>query len=120
MAKDILISIVDDDKSVQEALARLMRSHGYLVQTFDSGMSLLKSGRRVDTDFLIADVQMPGMTGLELHLKLHSAGEHIPTILITGHPNECDHAQALKAGVLLYLTKPFNEDDLLECIRSAV
>ena len=120
MPKDVLISIVDDDKSVQEAIASLMRSHGYLVQTFDSGMSLLESARRAEIDFLIADVQMPGMTGLELHLKLHSAGEHIPTILITGHPNERDRSQAIEAGVLLYLSKPFNENDVLECIRLAV
>jgi FixJ family two-component response regulator len=120
MGKNILISIVDDDKSVLEAIARLMRSQGYLVQTFDSAMSLLNSDRRASTDFLIADVQMPGMTGLELHLKLRLAGENIPTILITALPNEQDRSQALKAGVLLYLTKPFNENDMLECIRLAV
>jgi FixJ family two-component response regulator len=120
LARKILISIVDDDESVREAMARLMSSLGYRVQTFDSGMSLLSSAHRARTDCLIADVQMPGMTGLELHLKLRSEGQQIPTILITGHHDERVRARALEAGVLFYLTKPFSEDDILNCIRFAV
>lgn len=120
LAKNIPISIVDDDESVREAMAGLMKSHGYLVETFPSGESFLSSGHRSRTDCLIADVQMPGMTGLELHSRLIAAGDPIPTILITAHPDDRTRARAMKAGVLGYLAKPFSEDDLLGCIRTAI
>jgi FixJ family two-component response regulator len=81
---------------------------------------MLSSDRRASTDFLIADMQMPDMTGLELRFKLGCAGKQIPTILITGYPNERARLQALKAGVLLYLAKPFGDDNMLCCIRLAV
>jgi FixJ family two-component response regulator len=115
-----MISIVDDDDSVRAAMERLMRAHGYGVRTFESGASLLGSEHRASTDCLIADVQMPGMTGLELHDRLVADGVSIPTILITGHPNESLRLRALQAGVRCYLTKPFSEADLLGCVRSAV
>jgi FixJ family two-component response regulator len=120
LAKNIPISIVDDDESVREAMAGLMKSHGYLVETFDSGASFLSSEHRRRTDCLIADVQMPGMTGFELHSQLVAAGDPIPTILITAHPDDRARARAKKAGVLGYLAKPFNEDDLLGYIRAAI
>jgi FixJ family two-component response regulator len=116
----IVISIVDDDESVREAMARLMKAHGYPVKTFESGASLLNSEHRARAVCLIADVQMPGMTGLELYDRLIADGAPIPTILITAHPDETVRLRALRAGVLCYLTKPINEDDLLGCIRSAV
>ncbi|MDB5443425.1 MAG: response regulator receiver protein [Phenylobacterium sp.] len=120
MAKNNPISIVDDDESVREAMAGLMKSHGYHVETFDSGPSFLSSDHRSRTDCLIADVQMPGMTGLELHCQLIADGHPIPTILITAHPDDRVRARAMKAGVLCYLAKPFSEDDLLGCIRTAI
>ena len=120
MTTKFLISIVDDDVSVREAMGRLMKAHGYLVQTFDSGASLLTSEHRARTDCLIADVQMPGMTGPELHDRLVADGAPIPTILITAHPDEVVRARAIDAGVLGYLTKPFSEDELLGFIRLAV
>ena len=120
MAKNNPISIVDDDESVREAMAGLMKSHGYIVETFDSGVSFLSSDHRGRTDCLIADVQMPGMTGFELHNQLVAAGDPIPTILITAHPDDGARARAMKAGVLCYLAKPFSEDDLLGCIRTAI
>ena len=120
MAKKIVISIVDDDESVREAMTRLMRSLGYSAPAFPSGESFLRSKRRRGTACLIADVQMPGMTGLELHNRLAASGKPIPTILITAYPDERVRAQALNAGVLCYLTKPFNESELLACIHSAL
>lgn len=120
LAKNNPISIVDDDESVREAMAGLMKSHGYLVETFDSGASFLTSDHRNRTDCLIADVQMPGMTGFELHSQLVADGEPIPTILITAHPDDRARERALKAGVLCYLAKPFSVDDLLGCIRRAI
>ena len=115
-----VISIVDDDQSVREAMARLIKSHGYIVRTFDSGSSLLNSEQCSDADCLIADVQMPGMTGLELHDRLVAAGERVPTILITAHPDEAVRLRALRGGVRCYLIKPIDEGDLLRCVRSAV
>ena len=120
MAKNIFISIVDDDSSVRQALAGLMKSHGYHSETFDSATSFLNSDRRHSTDCLIADVQMPGMTGFELHGRLAASGASIPTILITAHPSEIARSRALQAGVCCYLAKPFKEHDLLACIRTAV
>ena len=99
-------------------MARLMKAYGYLVRTFDSGARYLSSEERGDC--LIADVQMPDMTGLELHERLVATGEAIPTILITGHPDEAVRLRALRAGVIGYLTKPVNEDDLLRCVRSGL
>jgi FixJ family two-component response regulator len=113
-----VISIVDDDESVREAMARLMKAHGYLVRTFDSGAHFLSSEERGDC--LIADVQMPDMTGLELHDRLVAAGESIPTILITAQPDEAVRSRALRAGVIGYLAKPVDEADLLQCVRSGL
>ena len=99
-------------------MARLMKAHGYLALTFDSGANFLSSKHHADC--LIVDVQMPGMTGLELHHRLVAAGQPIPTILITAHPDEAVRMGALQAGAHGFLIKPFSEDDLLGCVRSAV
>jgi FixJ family two-component response regulator len=115
-----VIAIVDDDRSVREALTSLVRSLGYRAMAFECAEDLLKSRRRRNVSCLIADVQMPGMTGLELHNRLVTSGEPIPTILITAFPNENARQRALHAGVGGYLSKPFSEDDLLACIRSAL
>jgi FixJ family two-component response regulator len=120
LRRSALISIVDDDELVREALGRLMKANGYLAQTFDSGASLLSSERLADTACLITDVQMPGMTGVELHARLIAAGTPIPTILITGHPDEAARVRALQAGVIAYLTKPISGADLLSSVRSAI
>ena len=116
----IVIAVVDDDESVREALTGLMKSLGYRVLAFQSAEDFLKSKRRGGAACLIADVQMPGMTGPELFDRLISSGEPIPTILITAYPNETVRRRALQAGVKGYLTKPFSEDDLLGCIRCAL
>jgi FixJ family two-component response regulator len=120
MPKRPLITIVDDDESVREALMSLMRAVGFACQAFPCAEDFLKSGRFDRTACLIADVRMPGMTGPELHHHLVASGNPIPTILITAHQDEEGRARALKAGVRGYLTKPFNEDDLLGCIHSAL
>ena len=118
MPKTALIAIVDDDYSVREALTSLVRSLGYRTMAFECAEDLLKSKRRRSFSCVIADVQMPGMTGLELHNRLVASGEPIPTILITAFPDDKARERALQAGVIGYLTKPFSEDDLLACIRS--
>lgn len=120
LANAFHVSIVDDDVAVREALARLLRAHGYLARTFESGAELLASDQRAHTDCLIVDMQMPGMTGLELHARLLANGERTPTILITGHPVDGLPADAQRAGVLCFLTKPCDETRLLEYIGRAV
>jgi len=99
-------------------MARLMKAHGYLVRTFDSGTNFLNSKHRADC--LIVDFQMPGMTGLELCDRLIAAGEPIPTIMITAHPDDDVRFRASQAGVLCFLAKPFSEGDLLGCVRLAM
>jgi FixJ family two-component response regulator len=116
----MMISIVDDNESVREAMTGLMRSVGFSAQAFQSAEGFLRSSRLDRTACLVTDMQMPGMTGLELHRRLVASGKPIPTILITAYPDESVRARAQEAGVICYLTKPFNEDDLLSCIRQAL
>jgi FixJ family two-component response regulator len=115
-----LISIIDDDESVREAIKGLVKSMGYTVETVASAQEFLSSRRVRRTSCLITDMQMPGMTGLELYQHLSTSGKPIPTILITAYPDNGVRERALSAGVVGYLSKPFEEDDLLACIRSAL
>jgi FixJ family two-component response regulator len=115
-----VISIVDDDPSVREGTVDLLNSMGFIATPFQRADDFLKSNCLHSTSCLIADVRMPGITGLELHNRLVGSGNLIPTILITAFPHDRDRERALQAGVRCYLTKPFNEDDLLACIRSAL
>ena len=119
MAK-IEVAIVDDDELVREAMSGLMRSLGFSVKAFSSGEGFLRSNCLRRAACLIADVQMPGMTGLELHHRIVTSGRPIPTILITAYVDEKVRAQALKAGVACYLPKPIDESKLLACIHSAL
>jgi FixJ family two-component response regulator len=118
MAASPLISIVDDDESARQALLGLVRALGFVVAEFQSAADFLRSDDLLRTTCLIVDVQMPGMTGLELYRHLVASGTLIPTILITAYPDETTHARALMAGVRGYLTKPFKPDDLLDCIHA--
>lgn len=115
-----LISIIDDDESVREGMTDLVKSMGFAAEAFQRAEEFLRSPHLQDTSCLIADVQMPEMTGLELHKNLVSSGKVIPTILITAFPNERDRILALRSGVTCYLVKPFNDDELLACIRSTL
>lgn len=120
MPKQPVITIVDDDESVREALMSLMRAVGFACEAYACAEDFLRSGRPHRTACLIADVRMPGMTGLELRRHLVASGNPIPTVLITAHHDQDGRARALQAGVICYLTKPFDEDDLLGCIHSAL
>jgi FixJ family two-component response regulator len=115
-----LIAIVDDDESVREATKGLMRSMGLGVEAFACGEDFLRSPHLSRTACLVADVNMPGMSGLDLHRWLSARNKSIPTILITAYPNDSVRARALSGGVICYLAKPFGEDDLINCIRSAL
>jgi FixJ family two-component response regulator len=114
-----LVSIVDDDPAVRESTLDLLNSAGLVAETFKSADEFLKSGRVSGASCLIADLQMPGMSGLELHDRLRRAGRNIPTILITAFPTRGDRARAIKVGVLSYLSKPFSDKDLLSHVAAA-
>ena len=120
MPKASLVSVVEDDRFFRESMRRLMRSLGYSVAAFPTPADFLASPRLAETACLIADVHMPGMTGLELHRRLIEAGYAIPTILVTAYPDEDVRARALKDGVVCYLRKPVDQEQLLRCIRAAL
>lgn len=115
-----LISIVDDDRGFRDALTSLIRSLGYRVRAFSSAPAFLASRNVHNTSCLITDIQMPAMTGVELYSWLVESGHAIPTILVTAYPDDGVRARALSAGVVCYLSKPFNADELLACIRAAL
>jgi FixJ family two-component response regulator len=118
--KKLLVSVVEDDRFFRESMGRLMRSLGYTVEAFPSAADFLASPRLADTSCLIADVHMPAMTGIELHRHLVDAGHPIPTILVTAYPNDVDRARVLNDGVVCYLRKPVDEQDLLRCLRASL
>ena len=120
MTKGRTISIVDDDQFVRESLKRLMKSLGYTVSAYPSAAEFLESPCLEKTACLIADIHMPGMTGIELYGRLVETGRPVPTILITAYPDDDVRARALNDGVVCYLTKPFRENDLVGCVRSAL
>jgi FixJ family two-component response regulator len=119
MPKPSVVSVVEDDQFFRESLTRLMRSLGYAVDGFSSAADFLASPRLLETICLIADVQMPVMSGLELHRTLIEADHVIPTILVTAYPNDIDRARARDDGVVCYLAKPIDEMHLMECLHKA-
>jgi FixJ family two-component response regulator len=114
------IAIVDDDESVREAIGALIRSLGYRAIAFAGAEELLASGGRCEISCVIADMQMPGLSGLSLHRQLAACAKRIPTILITAYPDERMRRHAQEAGVTCFLTKPFAEEDFLACLRVAL
>ena len=120
MPKASLVSVVEDDLSFRDSMRRLMRSLGFAVEAFSSAADFLASPRLTETVCLIADVNMPAMTGVELHRQLLKAGYVIPTILVTAYPNDVDRARALNDGVVCYLRKPVDESHLIRCLRAAL
>jgi len=116
-----LIHIVDDDPSVCRALKRLLRSWGMQVRTFASGeefLSVLKSSH--DADCSVIDVQMPGMTGLEVQERMRRAGMDLPVIFITAHEEEGVEERAFKFGAAGFVRKPFSDEVLVGLIRTAM
>src|SRR6516225_8433206 len=116
----LLVSVVEDDRFFRESMKRLLRSLGYAVEGFPSAADFLASPRLTETTCLIADVHMPVMTGIELYRHLIKAGHAIPTILVTGYPNDGERAGALNDGVVCYLRKPIDEKYLKQCLRAAL
>ena len=114
-----MISIVDDDKSVREAANSLIRSLGYATATFASGEEFLESGCLSETECLITDVRMPGMSGVDLQSRLIANGNRTPVIFVTADPDESTRERALGAGALGFLIKPICEESLIACLERA-
>jgi len=119
-AKAPLISIVDDDALARDGICELVESLGYNAITFSSAEYFLQSKAIAETTCLITDLQMPGLNGLELQEALQSRGYQTPVILITAYPNEKDWARALDNGAIGFLSKPFDEGSLIECLIVAI
>jgi FixJ family two-component response regulator len=119
-AKANLISVVDDDESIRRTMTLLIQSFGFQAAVFDSAESLLKSRQLHETSCLIVDVQMPGMNGLQLQRHLASSGYKIPIVFITAYDNKESRQQAMQAGAVAFLSKPFDDELLLETIRATL
>lgn len=115
-----LVAIVDDDQSVQSALKDLMEAAGLSAWCFGSAEEFLESGRRGETACLVTDVRMPGMSGLELQAKLKAEGSRIPVIFITAHGDAKMRSRAMAAGAVEFLSKPFDDEALLNKVRAAL
>src|ERR1700681_1116117 len=118
--KTKLVAIVDDDDSMRSALQGLLKAIGLPARAFASAEEFLKSGQQSQTACLIADIRMPGMSGLELQTKLNVEHCRIPTIFITAHGDERMRMQALRAGAVEFMAKPFDDEALLESVRAAL
>ena len=115
-----MVTVIDDDASYRAAVQRLLKSEGFSVLAFGSAEDFLNSGQQHETGCLIADIRMPGLSGLDLQAKLNAEHCPIPTIFITAHGDEKMRLQALRAGAVKFLTKPFDGNTLLEAVRVAV
>jgi FixJ family two-component response regulator len=120
MSKAQLISIVDDDASVRDGIGNLVDSLGYNSATFTSAKHFLEAGMIAETTCLITDLQMPELNGLELQEALRAKGYRTPVIMITASPNDKQRARALENGAVGFLTKPFDERSLIECLTTAI
>src|SRR5215469_2941145 len=120
MSKVPLISIVDDDALARDGIRELVESLGYRTTIFESAEGFLQSSIVAETACLITDLQMPGLSGLELQQALRSQGFHTPVILITAFPNEKHRTRAIDNGAIGFLSKPFEEECLIKCLTAVV
>ena len=115
-----LLSVVDDDEMLRESLPDLLREFGFAARAFSSGQEFLSSEYLDETDCLILDVAMPGMSGLDVQKELNRRGQPIPTIFITGQKDDDIRKQALKQGAVKFLYKPFSDSALLDAVNKAL
>jgi FixJ family two-component response regulator len=120
MSEAPLIAIVDDDELARDGMRDLVESLGYAAATFTSAESFLQSPVIAQATCLVTDLQMPGQSGLELQEALRSQGYQMPVILVTGYPNEKDRTRALNNGAVDFLSKPFDDRWLIECLTDAI
>lgn len=115
-----MVAIVDDDESVRRALLSTMKAGGLPARAFASAEDYLSSGAQEETGCLIADIRMPGMSGLELQARLEAERRQIPILFISAHGDEEIRLQALRGGAVEFLAKPFDRKVLLDCVRAAL
>jgi FixJ family two-component response regulator len=115
-----MISIIDDDECAREATAGVIRSLGYALATYASAEDFLGSDYVNDTSCLITDVHLPGLSGVELYQRLRADGFAVPTIVVTGHPDETTRTRVLAAGAVAFLSKPVRKKVLLDCLKTAL
>lgn len=115
-----LVAIVDDDDSMRSALLGMLHVVGLPARAFSSAEEFLESGQQHDIACLIADIRMPGMSGLELQAKLNADRCRVPIIFLTAHGDEKMRMQALRAGAVEFMAKPFDDEALLESVRAAL
>ena len=120
MPEGPIIVVLDDDRSIRNATQDLLNAAGYTTFTFENAKNFLGSSVRASAACLVADMRMPGMTGLELHEHLATSGTGIPTVIITAHPGQRMRERARMAGISCVLAKPFTPEELLECVRNAL
>ena len=118
--KSRFVAIVDDDDLMRGALQGLLKAAGLPAQAFASAEEFLQSGQQHHSACLIADIRMPGMSGLDLQARLNEEQINIPTIFITAHGDSRMRMQALRAGAVEFLAKPFDDEILLESVRAAL
>src|SRR5580658_9946712 len=118
--KPKMVAIVDDDELMRTALQGMLKSAGLAAQPFASAEEFLRSGQQHNTACLITDIRMPGMSGLELQAQLNADHCRIPTIFITAHGDAKMRMQAMRAGAVEFLAKPFDDEALLESVRAAM
>jgi FixJ family two-component response regulator len=118
----IVVAVVDDEEAVREATESLLRSAGFGAETYASAEDFLRSRRHAVVGCLVVDIALPGMTGLELQRYLTASGSRVPIVFITAHDDSDGRmqAQALQAGAIAFLHKPFGDDDLLNAVQVAV
>jgi FixJ family two-component response regulator len=115
-----LVSIVDDDESLRRSVKNLLTSVGFRVETFASAEAFLQSAHRADTRCVVLDLRMPGMSGLDLLMRLAADGSSIPVVVLTAHSDDEERRRTLQAGAVAFLGKPFHGEALLGAVRRAL
>jgi FixJ family two-component response regulator len=114
-----IIAVIDDDYSIREAIETLVRSLGHEALTFASAEEFLDFSGIDGIACVVTDLQMPGLSGIDLRSRLVALGKPVPTILITAYPEDRTRKLASEAGIICYLMKPFSDDQLIECLQKA-
>ncbi|NQU39140.1 MAG: response regulator transcription factor [Lentisphaerae bacterium] len=114
------VFVVDDDDAVRSGMAKLLLAEGYTVRTFDSAEAFLERGVNGEIACIVLDLQMPGLTGLELQEHLIASGHELPIVFVTAHGDIPDSVRAMKRGAIDFLSKPFDSGDFLDAVRQAI
>lgn len=120
MENEALVYVVEDDEAVRDSLSLLLKAEGYQVETFDSAESFLKQPIRELRGCAVLDIRMPGITGMELHKKMVAQNCALPVIFVTGHGDIDMAVEAMKAGAVDFVQKPYRDEELLEKIAEAL